>query len=148
MATPESSPAAPPSAQVVGNAFVEQYYHILHHSPELVHRFYQDSSALSRPDSAGAMTTVLTMKACISFNSYSKLFCVTFFFGFRPHFLYKSYCDFISVEFWKLLIVYRRRSVNLSFSVGFVDWGFGFLSWTLCLKVFEWYVVWTNGWSS
>ncbi|XP_042497721.1 nuclear transport factor 2-like isoform X2 [Macadamia integrifolia] len=61
MATPASSP--PPSAQVVGNAFVEQYYHILHQSPELVYRFYQDSSVLSRPDSNGKMTSVATMQA-------------------------------------------------------------------------------------
>ncbi|XP_060192254.1 nuclear transport factor 2-like isoform X2 [Lycium barbarum] len=54
--------AAPPSAQVVGNAFVEQYYQIQHHSPELVFRFYQDSSVLSRPDSSGVMSSVTTMK--------------------------------------------------------------------------------------
>lgn len=52
--------ASAPSAQVVGNAFVEQYYHILHQSPGLVHRFYQDSSLLSRPDSGGEMKTVTT----------------------------------------------------------------------------------------
>nr|XP_043606283.1 nuclear transport factor 2-like [Erigeron canadensis] len=52
-----------PSAQVVGNAFVEQYYHILHQSPELVHKFYQDSSILSRPDTNGQMTSVTTMQA-------------------------------------------------------------------------------------
>ncbi|WRX18116.1 RNA recognition motif domain - like 10 [Theobroma cacao] len=63
MAMQEGSPANPPSAQVVGNAFVEQYYHILHHSPNLVHRFYQDSSCLSRPDKDGNMTTVTTMQA-------------------------------------------------------------------------------------
>lgn len=51
-----------PSAEMVGNAFVEQYYHILHHSPELVYRFYQESSVLSRPDSNGVMTSVSTMK--------------------------------------------------------------------------------------
>ncbi|KAL5746745.1 hypothetical protein ACOSP7_023716 [Xanthoceras sorbifolium] len=61
MAAQEGSSA--PSAQVVGNAFVEQYYQILHQSPGLVHRFYQDSSLLSRPDSKGAMTTVTTMQA-------------------------------------------------------------------------------------
>ncbi|KAK4843077.1 hypothetical protein QYF36_003786 [Acer negundo] len=61
MAAQEGSPA--PSAQVVGNAFVEQYYQILHQSPGLVHRFYQDSSLLSRPDSNGAMATVTTMQA-------------------------------------------------------------------------------------
>ncbi|XP_039058094.1 nuclear transport factor 2-like isoform X3 [Hibiscus syriacus] len=52
-----------PSAQVVGNAFVEQYYHILHQSPDLVHRFYQDSSCLSRPDMYGNMTKVTTIQA-------------------------------------------------------------------------------------
>ncbi|XP_044476529.1 nuclear transport factor 2-like [Mangifera indica] len=54
---------ADPSAQVVGNAFVDQYYHILHQSPGLVHRFYLDSSLLSRPDAEGVMTTVTTMQA-------------------------------------------------------------------------------------
>ncbi|RZC59980.1 hypothetical protein C5167_021735 [Papaver somniferum] len=52
-----------PSAQVVGNAFVEQYYHILHKSPELVYRFYQDASVLSRPGLNGVMSTVSTMNA-------------------------------------------------------------------------------------
>ncbi|GER45299.1 nuclear transport factor 2 family protein [Striga asiatica] len=63
MATETATPQPPPSAQVVGNAFVEQYYHILHHSPELVHRFYQDVSVLSRPDPNGLMKTVTTMKS-------------------------------------------------------------------------------------
>ncbi|XLR52469.1 hypothetical protein S83_003141 [Arachis hypogaea] len=63
MAMQEASPATAPSAQVVGNAFVEQYYHILHQSPNLVHRFYQDSSFLSRSDNDGQMTTVTTMQA-------------------------------------------------------------------------------------
>ncbi|XP_043703680.1 nuclear transport factor 2-like isoform X2 [Telopea speciosissima] len=64
MAMPTSSPATPtPSAQVVGNAFVEQYYHILHQSPELVYRFYQDSSVISRPEPNGTMTSVSTMQA-------------------------------------------------------------------------------------
>ncbi|XP_039033536.1 nuclear transport factor 2-like isoform X2 [Hibiscus syriacus] len=53
---------ATPSAQVVGNAFVEQYYHILYNSPELAHKFYHDSSVLSRPDSNGMMTSVTTMQ--------------------------------------------------------------------------------------
>ncbi|WCJ25580.1 Nuclear transport factor 2 (NTF2) family protein with RNA binding (RRM-RBD-RNP motifs) domain [Euphorbia peplus] len=66
-----------PSAQVVGNAFVQQYYHILHTSPELVHRFYQDSSVLSRPDTGGEMTTVATMQGIndkilsLNFKDYS-----------------------------------------------------------------------------
>ena len=63
MAMLAASPAAMlPSAQVVGNAFVEQYYHILHQSPEVVYKFYQDSSVLSRPDSDGVMTSVTTMQ--------------------------------------------------------------------------------------
>lgn len=52
-----------PSAQVVGNAFVQQFYHILHHSPHLVHRFYLESSHLGRADDAGEMKSVTTMQA-------------------------------------------------------------------------------------
>ncbi|GJX60025.1 retrovirus-related pol polyprotein LINE-1 [Tanacetum coccineum] len=65
MAMQAASPAAAvlPSAQVVGNAFVEQYYHILHQSPELVHKFYQDSSIFSRPNTNGLMTSVTTMQS-------------------------------------------------------------------------------------
>ncbi|KAF8408219.1 hypothetical protein HHK36_007364 [Tetracentron sinense] len=63
MAMQTSSPSSAPSAQLVGNAFVEQYYHILHQSPELVFRFYLDSSVLSRPESNGVMTSVTTMQA-------------------------------------------------------------------------------------
>ncbi|KAG8662363.1 nuclear transport factor 2 [Manihot esculenta] len=62
MALQSASNPTTPSAQVVGNAFVEQYYHILHTSPELVYRFYQDSSVLSRPDANGMMTSVATMQ--------------------------------------------------------------------------------------
>ncbi|KAL6851411.1 hypothetical protein ACP4OV_020344 [Aristida adscensionis] len=69
MAAPPPPPAAaaagsPPPAQVVGNAFVQQYYNILHQSPELVYRFYQEASRLGRPADAGAdMETVTTMEA-------------------------------------------------------------------------------------
>ncbi|KAL8141884.1 hypothetical protein V2J09_014916 [Rumex salicifolius] len=62
MAVQADSPAGSPSAQIVGNAFVEQYYQILHQSPEQVFRFYQDSSVLSRPDGNGVMTSVTTMQ--------------------------------------------------------------------------------------
>ncbi|KAJ0236322.1 Nuclear transport factor 2 [Hirschfeldia incana] len=61
MAQQEASTS--PGAEVVGRAFVEQYYHILHQSPGLVHRFYQDSSLLTRPDATGSVTTVTTMQA-------------------------------------------------------------------------------------
>ncbi|KAJ0096148.1 hypothetical protein Patl1_16688 [Pistacia atlantica] len=50
------------SPEVVGNAFVEQYYSILCQSPDNVHRFYQESSMLSRPDPSSAMTLVTTIK--------------------------------------------------------------------------------------
>lgn len=62
MAMPTTTPAVTPSAHVVGSAFVDQYYHILHASPELVHRFYQDTSVLTRPDINGAMKSVTTMQ--------------------------------------------------------------------------------------
>lgn len=62
-----------PSAQVVANAFIAQYYHILHHNPGHVYRFYQDSSVLSRPDSDGVMRSVTTMQ--VSFSQVIFLFC-------------------------------------------------------------------------
>ncbi|XP_022741305.1 putative G3BP-like protein isoform X2 [Durio zibethinus] len=62
MALETATPPAAPSAQVVGNAFVKQYYHILYNSPELAHRFYHESSVISRPDSNGVMTSVTTMQ--------------------------------------------------------------------------------------
>ncbi|RZR85640.1 hypothetical protein BHM03_00012658 [Ensete ventricosum] len=43
---------------VVGNTFVQQYYHVFQQSPEHVYRFYQDSSKLGRPDAHGAMSSV------------------------------------------------------------------------------------------
>ncbi|KAF9605155.1 hypothetical protein IFM89_014146 [Coptis chinensis] len=61
MATQASNPTGPHLAQMVGNAFVEQYYHILHTSPDLVYRFYQDSSVRSRPGPDGKMAFVKTM---------------------------------------------------------------------------------------
>ncbi|KAI3829848.1 hypothetical protein L1987_03977 [Smallanthus sonchifolius] len=63
MAAPAAAPQQPVSAQVVGNAFVQQYYHILHQSPGLVHRFYQDISKLGRPEEDGSMSITTTMDA-------------------------------------------------------------------------------------
>ncbi|KAI7743743.1 hypothetical protein M8C21_017712, partial [Ambrosia artemisiifolia] len=60
---PAPAPQQPVSAQVVGNAFVQQYYHILHQSPGLVHRFYQDISKLGRPEDDGSMSITTTMDA-------------------------------------------------------------------------------------
>uniref|UniRef100_A0ACD5UZ69 Uncharacterized protein n=2 Tax=Avena sativa TaxID=4498 RepID=A0ACD5UZ69_AVESA len=59
-----AAPGPTPPAQVVGNAFVTQYYNILHQSPELVFRFYQEASHIGRPASTGAdLDTVTTMEA-------------------------------------------------------------------------------------
>ncbi|CAN6227752.1 unnamed protein product [Urochloa humidicola] len=65
VAVAPAAAGSPPPAQVVGNAFVNQYYNILHQSPEHVHRFYQDASRLGRPADAAAdgMDTVTTMGA-------------------------------------------------------------------------------------
>lgn len=79
MAIQEASPASPPSAQVVGIAFVEQYYHILHHSPELVHRFYLDSSSVSRPDKNGVMTAVTSLQASIFYFLIRVCACIIAF---------------------------------------------------------------------
>ncbi|KAM7278438.1 hypothetical protein ACFE04_005572 [Oxalis oulophora] len=53
---------SPNDPQMVGNAFVEQYYTMLHQSPEMVHKFYLDSSVVSRPAPDGTMTSVTTLK--------------------------------------------------------------------------------------
>ncbi|WCJ22102.1 Nuclear transport factor 2 (NTF2) family protein with RNA binding (RRM-RBD-RNP motifs) domain [Euphorbia peplus] len=57
----ESTPASH-TPQVVGNAFVEQYYNVLSQSPELLHRFYQNSSKIARPDVDGLMATASTLE--------------------------------------------------------------------------------------
>lgn len=46
----------------VASAFVIQYYHILHQTPEHVYRFYQDISKLGRPQEDGTMTITTTME--------------------------------------------------------------------------------------
>ncbi|KAL5196522.1 hypothetical protein ABZP36_000034 [Zizania latifolia] len=63
MAMQVGETTAPLSPQVIGSAFVQQYYNVLHSSPEQVHKFYHDSSTLGRANSNGAMTTVTTMHA-------------------------------------------------------------------------------------
>ncbi|XP_002961498.2 ras GTPase-activating protein-binding protein 1 [Selaginella moellendorffii] len=57
MATANATPA---SANLVGNAFINQYYNVLHQSPAVVHRFYTDQSQLTR-DSGGADGPVETV---------------------------------------------------------------------------------------
>ncbi|KAF3435942.1 hypothetical protein FNV43_RR23034 [Rhamnella rubrinervis] len=61
--TPAENLPPTPTADLVGNAFVHQYYLILHQSPELVHRFYQDTSKLGRPEENGVMSITSTMQA-------------------------------------------------------------------------------------
>ncbi|THU64521.1 hypothetical protein C4D60_Mb01t27330 [Musa balbisiana] len=63
MALPTESPVSSLTPQVIGSAFVQQYYHILHQSPEMVHKFYQDSSTVNRPNSDGEMTSVMSVQA-------------------------------------------------------------------------------------
>ncbi|XP_077227947.1 nuclear transport factor 2-like [Tasmannia lanceolata] len=63
MASQQATAGSCPPAHVVGNAFVHQYYHILHQSPELVFRFYQESSKLGRPEAQGLMSSITTMQA-------------------------------------------------------------------------------------
>lgn len=61
MATQTDVSSSDFSAETVGHAFVSQFYRILHQSPDLVHRFYQDSSAMSRPGPDGTLVTVTAM---------------------------------------------------------------------------------------
>ncbi|XP_073146764.1 nuclear transport factor 2-like isoform X2 [Henckelia pumila] len=56
-------PAAAPVSAQVANAFVQQYYQILHQSPQLVYRFYQDISKLGRPETDGSLSITTTMQA-------------------------------------------------------------------------------------
>lgn len=60
MAVQAGTPATPISPQVISGAFVQQYYHILHETPDQVYKFYQDASIVGRPDSNGVMKYVST----------------------------------------------------------------------------------------
>jgi hypothetical protein len=60
MAVSDAVQTPAPTTQMVGNAFVEQYYSILHRNPDQVHRFYHEESVMSRPEEDGTMTTVTT----------------------------------------------------------------------------------------
>ncbi|KAK3163052.1 hypothetical protein QOZ80_1BG0096960 [Eleusine coracana subsp. coracana] len=50
------------SPHVISGVFVQQYYHILHESPDQVHKFYQDASILGRQDTNGTMVSVTTLQ--------------------------------------------------------------------------------------
>ncbi|XP_062111424.1 nuclear transport factor 2 isoform X2 [Humulus lupulus] len=58
----QTEEAAAPTAQMVGNAFIQQYYLALHRSPDVAHKFYLDSSVLTRPGPDGVMTSVTSME--------------------------------------------------------------------------------------
>ncbi|OMO72038.1 Nuclear transport factor 2 [Corchorus olitorius] len=59
MATQSESSHDP---EVVGRAFAEQFYTILHEQPTHAFKFYQDSSVLSRPGPDGVMKSVTGVK--------------------------------------------------------------------------------------
>lgn len=68
----------------VGNAFVQQYYLVLHQSPDLVYRFYQEASRLARPASAAGaagMDSVTTME--VSHRSRAPRSCALVLFRSR-----------------------------------------------------------------
>lgn len=48
--------------QGIGNAFVKQFYTILHNDPSQAYKFYLDLSVLSRPGPDGVMKSVTTVK--------------------------------------------------------------------------------------
>ncbi|GER37005.1 nuclear transport factor 2 family protein [Striga asiatica] len=53
----------PVFTQIVGEVFVEKYYTILHSSPELAHKFYQDKSTIQRFEEDGSMSVTTTCQA-------------------------------------------------------------------------------------
>lgn len=67
MGLPTEPSVSPIPPHVIGNTFVEQYYKILHGSPEVFYRLYQEGSTLSHPDSNGKMTTVTTTQGINDF---------------------------------------------------------------------------------
>lgn len=53
------TPAPAPTASVVGNTFVKQYYNLLLNKPSSLHRFYKDESSLTRCSESETSETVL-----------------------------------------------------------------------------------------
>ena len=58
----ESADPSKRSAQDVGNLFVTQYYTFFFGDSELVYKFYEESSVLSRPGPNGEMTSATTIQ--------------------------------------------------------------------------------------
>ncbi|KAJ4831421.1 hypothetical protein Tsubulata_023215 [Turnera subulata] len=52
---------SPPTPELVGRVFVEQYYTYLNQSPEIVHKFYAENSVVTRPNSEGVMSSTSTL---------------------------------------------------------------------------------------
>ncbi|KAL2542880.1 Nuclear transport factor 2 (NTF2) family protein with RNA binding (RRM-RBD-RNP motif) domain [Abeliophyllum distichum] len=50
------------NVKYVANAFVKQYYSLLHDCPEAVHKFYHESSLLGWPGADDAITSVTTLE--------------------------------------------------------------------------------------
>ncbi|XP_074272790.1 nuclear transport factor 2-like isoform X1 [Silene latifolia] len=50
------------SVEVIGKAFVNRFYQILHTTPELAYKFFKDSSTMSRPGPTGDLMTVTTLE--------------------------------------------------------------------------------------
>lgn len=61
MAMQAEESGSSPDPQVVGNVFMDKYYNHLSKSPELVHKFYEDSSVIGRPNSEGGMSSASTL---------------------------------------------------------------------------------------
>ncbi|XP_078437191.1 nuclear transport factor 2-like [Wolffia australiana] len=62
MATEDGKFDSRPSASLIGKTFVEQYYTIIHHFPDMAQKFYKDASILTHPDPDGTMSSVTTME--------------------------------------------------------------------------------------
>ncbi|KAL3501513.1 hypothetical protein ACH5RR_035962 [Cinchona calisaya] len=58
-----TSPGEEPDLQAVANAFVTQYYMVLHKFPQDLHKFYKDQSVLDWAKLDGTMTSATTMQA-------------------------------------------------------------------------------------
>ncbi|GFZ00204.1 nuclear transport factor 2 (NTF2) family protein with RNA binding (RRM-RBD-RNP motifs) domain-containing protein [Actinidia rufa] len=74
----ESADPSKRSAQDVGNIFVTQYYTFFFGGSELVYKFYEESSVLSRPGPNGEMTSATTIQGIkdlvlsLDFEGYKK----------------------------------------------------------------------------
>lgn len=64
----ENQSAHPHTLETVGHAFVKQYYDFFC-QPEFLHRFYHESSVLSRPEPDGkSLKTVTTLQVSLVKN--------------------------------------------------------------------------------